>query len=194
MIRASDIKELREQTGAGIADVKKALEESGGDREKATRWLTRKLGSSAIKKASRETGAGRIETYLHSNGKIGSMIELYCETDFVARNPEFKALAHDLAMHIAAMSPMYQSPDAIPEEAWNAEKARFNEEVLKMDKPDSVKADIVKGKLSAHFGSLSLLSQPFIKEQEKTVADIINEAIGRFGENIKVGRFTRFEI
>ena len=105
------------------------------------------------------------------------MIELYCETDFVARNPEFKALAHDLAMYIAAMSPMYQSLDAIPEEAWNAEKARFNEEVSKMDKSDNVKADIVKGKLSAHFGSLSLLSQPFIKEQEKTVADSINEAI-----------------
>ncbi len=194
MVSAKDIKELREKTGAGIADVKKSLEESGGDAVKAEVWLERKLGSAAIKKASRETKAGVIETYLHSNGRIGSMIELFCETDFVARNPDFKALAHDLAMHVAAMSPLYVSLDSVPAHAWDLEKTRFEEEVAKMDKPENIKKDIVAGKLKTHFGGLALLSQPFVKGEDRAVGDMVNEAIGRFGENIKVGRFARFEI
>ena len=194
MVSAKDIKELREKTGAGIADVKKALEESSGDAAKAELWLERKLGSTAIKKASRETKAGIVETYLHSNGRIGSMVELFCETDFVARNPDFKALAHDLAMHVAAMSPLYVSLDSVPVHAWDAEKIRFEEEVAKMDKPENIKNNIVSGKLKTHFGGLSLLSQPFVKDEDRAVGDIVNEAIGRFGENIKVGMFARFEI
>ncbi len=194
MIKASDIKKLREKTGAGIADVKKALEESRGDMTQATERLLRKLGSAAGKKAARETRAGRIETYLHSNGKIGSMVEIFCETDFVARNPEFKALAHDIAMHIAAMNPLYASFDSVPKEIWDAERARFEEEIRSLEKPEHIKKEIIEGKLKAHFGSLSLMSQPFIKDQEKTVGDIVNEAIGRFGENIKIGRMSRFEI
>ena len=194
MVSAKDIKELREKTGAGIADVKKALEESGGDAAKAELWLERKLGSVAVKKASRETKAGVIETYLHSNGRIGSMVELFCETDFVARNHDFKGLAHDLAMHIAAMGPLYVSLDSVPVSAWDAEKIRFEEEVAKMDKPENIKNNIVSGKLKMYFGGLALMSQPFIKEQKHTVGEIVNEAIGRFGENIKVGRFARFEI
>ena len=194
MVSASDIKKLREKTGAGIADVKKSLEESGGDAVKAELWLERKLGSAAIKKASRETKAGVIETYLHSNGRIGSMVELFCETDFVARNPDFKKLAHDLAMHIAATSPLYMSLDSVPARAWDAEKIRFEEEVAKMDKPENIKNDIVSGKLKTYFGGLSLLSQPFVKDEDRAVGDIVNEAIGRFGENIKVGMFARFEI
>jgi elongation factor Ts len=152
MISAQDIKELREKTGAGIADVKKALEESGGDKARAVQWLERKLGSAAVKKASRETKAGLVETYLHSNGRIGSMVELYCETDFVARNPEFKELAHDIAMHVAAMSPLFVSFDSVPKESWDAEKVRFEEEVKAMDKPESIKNGIVEGKLQSHFG------------------------------------------
>src|SRR3989344_1594399 len=148
MVSAKDIKELREKTGAGIADVKKALEESSGDAAKAELWLERKLGSTAIKKASRETKAGIVETYLHSNGRIGSMVELFCETDFVARNPDFKALAHDLAMHVAAMSPLYVSLDSVPAHAWDAEKIRFEEEVAKMDKPENIKKNIVSCKRS----------------------------------------------
>lgn len=194
MISASDIKKLRDKTGAGIADVKKALEESGGDAAKAESLLERRLGSAAIKKAGRDTKAGIIETYLHSNGRIGSMVELFCETDFVSRNPDFKALAHDLAMHIAAMRPLYVSLDSVPASAWDEEKIRFEEEVAKMDKPENIKSDIVSGKLKAHFGGLALLSQPFIKEQEHAVGDMVNAAVGRFGENIKVGRFARFEI
>ena len=194
MVLAKDIKELREKTGAGIADVKKALEESGGDAAKAELWLERNLGSVAVKKASRETKAGVIEMYLHSNGRISSMVELFCETDFVARNQDFKKLAHDLAMHIAATSPLYVSLDSVPASAWDAEKIRFEEEVAKMDKPENIKNNIVSGKLKTHFGGLSLLSQPFVKDEDRAVGDIVNEAIGRFGENIKVGRFARFEI
>jgi len=149
MILTQQIKELREKTGAGIADVKRALEDNGGDMEKAKMWLERKLGSLAGKRADRITGVGVVDAYIHSNSRIGSLVELYCETDFVARNPAFKALAHDLSMHIAAMNP----------------------------------ADL----------SL-LLTQSFIKEEQKTVGDLINEAIGKFGENIRVGKFVRFEI
>lgn len=148
-INTQQIKELREKTGAGVADVKKALEESGGDMEKAYVWIEEKLGSSALKKSARETRAGLVDAYIHSNGRLGVLAELYCETDFVARNPAFKELVHEIAMHIAAMAP---------------------------DGPDS------------------LLLQPFVKNESKTVGEIINEAIGKFGENIKIGEFVRFEI
>lgn len=149
MITAQQIKKLREKTGAGIADVKKALEESGGDEAKAMAWLEEKLGSIAAKKAEREIKAGLVEAYIHSNGRIGALVEVGSETDFVARNPQFKEFAHDLAMQIAAMDPKSKE---------------------------------------------DLLAQPFIKDAGKTVGDLINEAIGRFGENIKLGKFTRFEI
>jgi elongation factor Ts len=148
-ITAQQVKTLRERTGAGIADVKKALEESGGDMEKAFGFIERKLGNSAIKKATRATGAGLIETYIHSNGTVGALVEILCETDFVARNPLFKEFAHDIALHIAAMDP----------------------------------ADVE-----------ILFNQPFVKDLGKTVGDLLNEAVGKFGENMKIGRFARFEI
>lgn len=148
-ISTKKIKELREKTGAGISDVKRALEESGGDAEKAYLWIEEKLGSIASKKSLRETRSGLVDSYIHSNGRMGALVEFFCETDFVARNPEFRALAHDIAMHIAAMN------------------------------PESAEA---------------LLGQPFVKDERKTTGEIISEAVGKFGENIKVGKFTRFEI
>lgn len=193
-ITAEQIKNLREQTGVGISDVKKALEENGGNMAKAEAWLERKLGSSALKKADREIKAGLVEAYLHSNGRIGSLVEVGCETDFVARNPQFKEFAHNLAMHIAAMSPAYLSMDTVPQEIWQAEKSRFGEETRGMNKSQNVLNEIVDGKLKAHFGAMCFLSQQFVKDQDKTVSDIVNEAVGKFGENIKVGRFVRFEI
>lgn len=193
-ITADQVKELREKTGAGISDVKKALEESGGDMARAVQIIERKLGSAAVKKATRALGAGIIDIYLHSNNRVGVMVELFCETDFVARNPAFKELAHDIAMHIAAMSPAYLSMDAVPEEVLNAEKSRFKEEVQKMNKPQAIMDEIVDGKLKSHFGSMSLLDQSFVKDQNKTVKEVINEAVGKFGENIKLGKFVRFEI
>lgn len=149
MISTQQIKELREKTGASISDIKKVLEESRGDMGKAFTEIERKLGSSAGRRASRETAAGVVDGYIHSNARIGALMELFCETDFVARNHEFKALAHDIAMHIAAMDPS---------------------------------------------DTAALLIEPFIKDPGKTIGDLVNEAGGRFGENIKVGKFVRFEL
>lgn len=193
-ISANKIKELRELTGAGISDVKKALEESGGDLEKAQAAIERKLGSSAGKRIGRETKAGLVEAYIHSNGRVGSMVELFCETDFVARNNEFKELAHDLALHIAAMNPRYLSLDNIPAETWEEEKRYFEEEFAKLNKPPHLLKEIIDGKLKSHFQGTVLVTQPFVKDQDKTVGDLVKEAIGKFGENIKIGKFVRFEV
>ena len=194
MISAQHIKELREKTGAGISDVKKSLEESGGDMQKAFAWLERKLGSAAVKKAGRQTGAGLIDAYIHSNSRVGVLVEVFCETDFVARNPAFKEFTHDIALHIAAMSPAYLSLEEIPQELWQAEKSRCEEEAKKLNKPSHILEEIIDGKLKSHFGAISLLLQPFVKDQNKLVGEFVNEAIGRFGENIKIGKFTRLEI
>lgn len=193
-ISADHIKQLREKTGAGISDIKKALEESDGDFNKAFALIERKLGSSAAKRAGRETMAGVVEAYVHANGRIGVLVELFCETDFVARNPQFKELAHDLALHIAAMAPLYLSLESVPQEIWQAEKARFSEEAKTLQKPSHLIEEIIDGKLKSHFAALTLLSQPFVKDQDKTVGDIVNASIGRFGENIRVGRFSRLEL
>lgn len=157
MITAQQIKELREKTGAGISDVKRALEESRGDMSKAEEIIDRTLGGSAAKRAGRETRAGVVDAYIHSNGRIGALVEVFCETDFVARNPAFKEFVHELAMHVAAMHLLHPSTG-------NGED-----------------------------GS-TFLEQPFVKDPEKTVGQVINEAIGRFGENIRIGRFVRFEL
>ncbi len=194
MISAQLIKELREKTGAGVSDVKKALEEAKGDTAKALEIIERKLGSSAGKRAGRDALAGIIESYVHTNDRLGVMLELFSETDFVARNPGFKQLAHDIALHIAAMRPMYLSLDAVPREQWDAQKALFSEEANALHKPTNIVEQIIDGKLKAYFGAFSLLDQPFVKDQDKTVRDILNESIGRFGENIKVGRFVRLEM
>lgn len=194
MISAQSIKELREKTGAGVSDVKRALEEHGGDMAHALAALERKLGADAIKRAGRATQAGLVETYIHSNGKIGAMVEVLCETDFVARTPQFKELAHSIAMHIAAMAPLYLSLDTVPQEIWTREKERIREEADKLNKPSVIFEEIVDGKLKSQFSALSLLTQPFVKDQDKTVIDIVREASGRFGENIKVGRFARFSV
>ncbi len=194
IISAEHIKDLREKTGAGISDIKRALEESRGDIQKAEEAILRKLGTSAVKRSGRDTHAGLVDAYVHSTGRIGVLVVLYCETDFVARNPSFRELAHDIAMHIAAMNPVYLSLDAIPSDIMSAERSRLEEETSAMQKPAHILAGIVDGKLKSHFGALSLMLQPFVKDQDKTVGEIINEAIGRFGENIKVGSFMRLEL
>lgn len=194
MISAQQIKELREKTGAGVSDVKKALEESKGDMEGALAFIKRKLGSSAVKRAGRETRAGVVDAYIHSNSRIGALVELFCETDFVARNPDFTALAHDIALHVAAMSPAYLAYDSVPEDILNAEKKRFEDEARETKKSPEIQAAIVDGKLKSHFGALALMEQPFVKDQDKTVGQVVREAIGRFGENIRVGKFVRLEL
>lgn len=194
MISAQLIKELREKTGAGVSDVKRALEEAKGDTQKAIEIIERKLGGSAGKRLGRETKAGIVEAYIHSNNRLGVLVELFSETDFVARNPGFKELAHDIALHIAAMRPMYVSLDAVPRELWEAQKSIFAQEASALSKPAHITEQIIDGKLKAHFGAYSLLDQPFVKDENKTVGQVLNEVIGKFGENIKIGRFVRFEM
>ena len=163
-LSVATIKELRERTGAGIMDCKRALEESGGDLAKAEDILAQQGIASAVKKASRSTEEGIVESYIHSGGRIGVLLEVNCETDFVARTDDFKELAHDIAMQVAAMSPSYVSSDEVPE----GEDAESAETVL--------------------------MYQPFIKDPSKSVQDLINEGIGKLGENIRVRRFTRFSL
>lgn len=194
MVTTQQIKELREKTGAGVADVKKALEQNGGDIERASKWIEERFGGLADKRAGRDTGAGIVESYLHSNHKIGAMAELFCETDFVARNPDFKELAHNLAMQVAAMRPVYLSLEGVPKEVWAEEKNRLLEETKGLNKPSHIMEEIIEGKLKALFAPLALLEQPFVKDQEKTVGMIVKEASGKFGENIKIGKFVRFEV
>lgn len=193
MISAEKIKELRERTGASIAECKKALEKSGGELDKAIVILEKALGGMAAKKSSRELHAGVVDSYLHG-GKIGVLVEVYSETDFVARNPEFKALAHDLAMHIAASAPLYLDIVSIPAEVIAAERARFEEEVAALGKSPELAKTIVEGKIKTYFEARSCMTQPFVKNPDKTMGEVVNEAIGKFGENIKVGRFVRFEL
>ncbi len=193
MVLKEKIKELRERTGASIAECKKALEKSSGDLDKAIVILEKALGGMAAKKSSRELHAGVIDSYLHG-GKIGVLVEVYSETDFVARNLEFKMLAHDLAIHIAASAPLYLDMASVPEEAVAAERARFEEEIAALGKSPELAKTIVEGKLKVHFEALCLMTQTFVKNPDKTVGDVVNEAVGKFGENIKVGRFARFEL
>lgn len=174
--------------------MKKALEEAGGDIARALEMIERKLGSSASKRAGRDTKAGIVEAYVHSNERLGVLVELFSETDFVARNPGFKELAHDLALHIAAMRPMYLSLDVVPRDQWEAEKAPFAQEAQLLNKPAEIIEQIIDGKLKAHFGAYSLLDQPFVKDPDKTVREVLNECIGRFGENITIGQFVRLEM
>lgn len=193
-ISAQQVKELREKTGAGIFDVKAALEKSGGDMVQALKLIEERLGVIAGKKSGRTTNAGIIGIYLHSNGRIGGMLELMCETDFVARNAQFKELAHDLAMQIVALCPAYATPDNIPEDSRMTERRRLEEEVSQVNKPPHIKTEIVEGKLRAYFAPVVLTEQPFVKDQNKTVGEVLGEAVGKFGENIRLGRFARFEI
>lgn len=193
-ISAQLIKELREKTGGGISDIKKALEEAKGDTGKAIEIIERKLGSSAGKRAGRETTAGMVESYIHSNNRLGVLVELFSETDFVARNPGFKELAHDIALHIAAMRPMYLSLDSVPREQWVVQKQHFTEEAQTFNKTPDIIAQIIDGKMNAYFSPYCLLEQPFVKDQDKTVREVLNESIGRFGENINIGRFVRLEM
>ncbi len=194
MITAQHIKELREKTGAGVADVKKALEDAKGDPGRALEFIQRTFGTAAEKKAGRETGAGVVDAYIHSNSRIGVLVEVLCETDFVSRTARFRALAHDIALHIAAMRPLWVSLDAVPRDAWEAEKRRFEEEAAALGKPAHIAQEVVDGKLRSYFGALTLMEQSFVKDENRTVGQVLRDAVGQFRENIKIGKFVRFEI
>ncbi|MEK7503106.1 MAG: elongation factor Ts [Patescibacteria group bacterium] len=195
-ISMDDIKRLRELTGGSISLCKKALEESGGDMEKAIFKLKKSSEALAEKKsATRTAGAGLVEAYIHGNKKVGVLLELRCETDFVARNSAFQVLAHDIALHIAGMKPLYVSKEQIPDDARKEAEAIFSEEALRQaqGKPD-LKDKILQGKLDAHFRDTSLLSQQFVKDQSITIEELIKQSSGTFGEKIEVAKFERFEV
>ncbi len=194
-ITASLVKKLREETGAGMMDCKKALVEADGDIEKAKEILRKKGIDAASKKAGRATGNGRIESYIHMEGKIGVLIEVGCETDFVARTDDFKQLARNLAMQIAAMKPIYISRESVPEEVIEKEKEIYKAQIPP-GKPEHVIENILKGKLEKFFEENCLLEQVYIKDEEgkAKVKDYIAETIAKLGENIVVKRFTRYEL
>jgi len=193
-IDAKLVKDLRTQTGAGFMDCKKALSETDGNIEKAVDYLRKKGVAKAAKKSARDASEGYIGNYIHMNGKIGVLVELNCETDFVARNDEFRGLAKDIAMHIAASNPQYVKPEDIPTEIIEREKAIYSEQMKESGKPEKIISKIVEGKLNKFYEDICLLEQPFVKEPEKKVKDLIFEKVGKMGENIQVGTFNRIEI
>jgi len=196
-IRAEAVKELREKTGAGFMDCKKALAEAAGDLDQAVRWLREKGLAAAAKKAGRATSEGSIGTYLHAGGRIGVLVEVNCETDFVAKTPDFQTLVKELAMQVAAASPAlprYVRREEVPAEVIEAEREIYRAQARSSGKPDKVIEKIVDGKIDKFLSDICLLEQPFIRDPEKTVKDMVSEAIAKLGENIHVRRFARFQL
>ncbi len=188
------IKQLREETDVSIIECKKALEKSNGDMEKAKEVL-RKWGQElAGKKSAKEAKQGIIESYIHPNKKIGTLIDVRCESDFVARSQDFKTLVHNLSLHIAGMKPYYIKPEDISEEILRGEKEIYQEQFAKSGKPKKIIEQIIQGKLKKYKEEISLLTQPFVKNPNKTVQEIINEYIAKLGENIVIKKFARYEI
>lgn len=188
------IKALRERTGAGIVEVKKALEEAGGDEEGAIRILRERGAAKAVKKTDREAKEGVIATYLHSNGRVSAMVKLYCETDFVARNEDFQSLGRDIAMHVAAMNPSVLRPEDVPESTVSPEREIWAEELRKAGKPEEMIGKILEGKERKLREEAALLSQSFVKDPDRTITDLIAENVQKMGENIQIGGFVRYEI
>ncbi|NNF07517.1 MAG: translation elongation factor Ts [Candidatus Eisenbacteria bacterium] len=193
-ISASMVSDLRARTGAGIMDCKKALAENDGDIEKAVDHLRKAGVAKAAKKAGRTTAEGLVHSYIHTGGKIGVLLELNCETDFVARNEKFSALAHDLAMHIAASSPVAVEREDVAPEIINKEREFVSAQARESGKPDEVVEKMVEGRIGKFYGEIVLMEQPFVKDPDKKVSELITDAISTIGENIKIKRFTRFEL
>lgn len=194
MSTMEQVKALREKTGGGIVEVKKALDEANGDETKALEILKKRGEAKALKKTDRTAGEGVVVSYIHSNKRVGTLLTLLCETDFVGRNEEFQALAHDLAMHVTAMAPSYIHPEDVPEALVASERGIWEAQVAAEGKPAGITEKILAGKEKKFREEQALLTQPFVKEPSKTVQELITENIHRIGENIQVGRFDRFEI
>lgn len=188
------VKELRDETGAGVMEAKKALEASGGDFEKAAEALRAKGAAEAAERAEREAREGVVEVYAHPGNRVGVMVELNCETDFVARNEQFQTLAHDLALHVAAMQPVYVDVDDIPAQVVEDEIATYRDQALAEGKPAEIVDKIVGGRLNKFYEEFCLLEQPFVKDDSFKVRQLVTDAIRMMGENIVVRRFARFEL
>ncbi|NDI33360.1 translation elongation factor Ts [Chengkuizengella sediminis] len=193
-ISAASVKELREKTGAGMLDCKKALDEANGDIQKAMDILREKGLSAAAKKAGRVASEGVVESYIHAGGKIGVLVEVNCETDFVALTDGFKSFVKDIAMHIAASNPSYVSREEVSQEDLDREREVLKNQALNEGKPANIVEKMVEGRLSKYYEEYCLLEQQFIKDPDKTIADLVNEKVGTIGENISIRRFVRFEL
>ncbi len=192
-ITASMVKELRDKTGVGMMDCRKALQETNGDVEKAIDYLREKGLSKAAKKASRIAAEGIVESYIHG-GRIGVLVEVNTETDFVAKNEDFKAFVKDLAMQVAASNPQYVSREEVPAEVIEHEKEVLKQQAVNEGKPEEIAHKMVEGRIKKYYTEVCLLEQPFIKDPDKSVQDLLNDLITKIGENIKVRRFTRYEV
>jgi elongation factor Ts len=188
------IKQLREETAAGMMDVKRALEESGGDVEGARKVLRERGQAIAAKKSARETHEGLIEAYIHFNGRVGVLVEVNCETDFVARTPDFKEFARNVALHVASMKPLCVAPEDIPQEALDEERAIAEKQAAEMGKPENITQKIVEGRVNKWVSEQALLTQPFVKEPDMTVGDLLQNTVQKLGENVVVRRFVRYEL
>ena len=193
-ISATQVKELREKTGAPMMDCKQALTEAKGDMEQAVVVLRKKGVSVAAKKATRVTSEGSVASYIHAGGKIGVLLEINCESDFVARTEDFKELVHDVAMHIAASDPKYVRKEDVTPEAYEREKDIFRSQAIASGKPANIAEKMVEGKMAKFYEEVCLLEQPFIKDQTVSIAQLIATKIGKLGENIAVRRFARFKV
>jgi elongation factor Ts len=192
-ISAKMVKELREKTAAGMMDCKKALTETDGDMDKAIEYLREKGLSKAAKKSGRLASEGLVEAYIHG-GRIGVLVEVNSETDFVAKNEEFKTFVKDVAMHIAAENPSYVKKEEVPQEEIQKEKDFLTKQALAEGKPANIVEKMVEGRISKYYNEICLLEQPFVKDPDKTVGDLLNEKIARIGENLSIRRFSRFEV
>jgi elongation factor Ts len=192
-ISASLVKELRDRTGAGFMDCKRALEESGGDLDQATAVLRERGLAAAAKKVGREAREGLVSSYIHTGGRVGVLVEVNCETDFVAMTDEFKRLVRDLAVQVAGLAPLYVDADAIPEADLAAKRAELLADDATQKKPEAIRAQIVDGQLKKWYSQVCLYDQPF-RDEERTVRDLVNERIATIGENIRVRRFTRYAL
>ena len=193
-ISAKMVKDLREKTGLGMMDCKKALVESQGDSDKAVDYLRKKGALKAATREGRATSEGRVGSYIHMNGKIGVLVELNCESDFVAKTDQFAELVKDLCMHVAASSPRWISTDDVPEEIVAKEKEIYMSQAKEAGKPDKMLEKIADGKLKKFYSEVCLLEQGFVKDTDKSVAELIKEKIAQLGENITIGRFCRFQL
>lgn len=191
-ITAAQVNELRKVTGAGLMDCKKALTETGGDHEKAIDYLRKKGLAAASKKAGRVATEGLVGSYIHAGGKIGVLVEVNCETDFVAKNENFQAFVRDIAMHIAAASPQYVRREEVPAEAIEREKEIYRAKARETGKPDNIIEKILEGQINKFYADICLLEQPFVKDPDKTVQTYLNETIATIGENMSIRRFAKF--
>ncbi|RTZ98836.1 MAG: elongation factor Ts [Deltaproteobacteria bacterium] len=193
-ISAAMVKELREKSGAGMMDCKKALVESDGNIDKAVEFLRKKGIATAEKRSGRSLSEGTIQTYIHMGGKLGVMVEVGCETDFVAKNDDFIEFARNIAMHIAAINPMGISAEDVPAETIEKELEIYKSQALEMGKPEKIVEKIAEGKINKFYKDNCLMQQPYVKDPDKTVTDLLNELIAKIGENISIKRFVRFQV